>query len=156
MTLTTRLDIDPTVEAKETDYVELTTKIVAAYLSKNHVPVSELPNLLLGVHSAIAGLDTGHEAPAPAAEKPTPVQIRKSVTPDAVISFIDGKPYKTLKRHLTKHGLTMVEYRERFGLPWDYPSTAPSYSERRAALAKGLGLGRNKVRSEKSKEDTEA
>jgi predicted transcriptional regulator len=77
-------------------------------------------------------------------EKPTPAQIRKSITPEALISFIDGKPYKTLKRHLTGNGMTIEEYRERYGLPRDYPSTAASYSEMRAALAKSFGLGQQR------------
>lgn len=84
------------------------------------------------------------KGPAPAeevVEKPTPAQIRKSITPDALISFIDGKQYKMLKRHLRAHGLDPHAYRERYGLPADYPTTAPSYSEQRSALAKGLGLG---------------
>ena len=74
-------------------------------------------------------------------EKPTAAQIRKSVTPDALISFIDGKPYKTIKRHLAKHDLTFAEYRARYGLPSDYPSTAATYSAKRSELARALGLG---------------
>lgn len=70
-----------------------------------------------------------------------PAQIRKSITPDALISFVDGKPYKTLKRHLTGNGMTIEEYRERYGLPRYYPSTAGSYSEERSKLALALGLG---------------
>src|SRR5439155_1403173 len=72
---------------------------------------------------------------------PTAGQIRKSITPDALISFIDSKPYKTLKRHLTTHGMTVAEYKTKFGLPNDYPTTAPAYSEARSAMAKALGLG---------------
>ncbi|MCJ2109713.1 MucR family transcriptional regulator [Methylobacterium sp. E-025] len=85
----------------------------------------------------------GNEAPAepPGPEKPTAYQIRKSITPDAIISFLDGKPYKTLKRHLTVAGLTLEQYRARYGLPSDYPSTAASYSAQRSALAHSLGLG---------------
>ena len=74
--------------------------------------------------------------------KPTAAQVRKSITPDALISFIDGKPYKMLKRHLTTHGLTGKAYQERYGLPLNYPMTALSYSAARSALAKKLGLGR--------------
>jgi predicted transcriptional regulator len=81
------------------------------------------------------------------ADKPTPAQIRKSVTPDALISFIDGKPYKTLKRHLSRNGLTIEQYRERFGLPRDYPSTAASYSAQRSELARSLGLGQQRRKS---------
>ncbi len=72
----------------------------------------------------------------------TPAQIRKSIQQDGLVSFIDGKSYQTLKRHLGKHGLDMPAYRQRYGLPADYPSTAPGYSERRSALARSLGLGR--------------
>ena len=75
------------------------------------------------------------------ASKATAAQIRKSITPDALISFIDGKSYKTLKRHLPTHGTTVDEYKARFGLPKDYPTTAPAYSEARSAMAKALGLG---------------
>ena len=74
-------------------------------------------------------------------ERPTPAQIRKSIRPDGLVSFIDGKSYKTLKRHLTKHGLDPQSYRDRFGLPSDYPTTSANYSAQRSALAKSLGLG---------------
>ena len=76
--------------------------------------------------------------------KPTPSQIRKSVTPDALISFVDGKPYKTLKRHLNGVGMTIEQYRERYSLPRDYPSTAASYSEARSKLAHSFGLGQKR------------
>ena len=77
-------------------------------------------------------------------EKPTPAQIRKSITHDGLVSFVDGKTYKTLKRHLTGAGLDPASYRQRYGLPSDYPMTAPSYSEQRSALAKSLGLGQQR------------
>ncbi|MGU3668414.1 MucR family transcriptional regulator [Methylobacterium sp. A49B] len=136
----------------QSDLVALTADIVSAYVSNNRVPPAEMPALLSSVHAAVAGLGS---LPAPAEvgpEKPTPAQIRKSIKPDGLISFIDGKPYKTLKRHLTGNGLTMDEYRERYGLPRDYPSTAASYSEQRSALAKSLGLGQQR---RKSAEQTE-
>lgn len=124
--------------------VELTTDIVAAYVSNNSVPVAELPALLSSVHAAIAGLNGASASSEPKAEKLTPAQIRKSITPDALISFIDGKPYKTLKRHLTGAGMTIEEYRERFGLPRDYPTTAANYSAQRSALARSAGLGQQR------------
>jgi predicted transcriptional regulator len=74
-------------------------------------------------------------------EKPTPAQIRKSVRHDGIVSFIDGKTYKTLKRHLSANGLDPYSYRERYGLPADYPMIAPSYAEQRSAIAKAIGLG---------------
>ncbi|WHQ70573.1 MucR family transcriptional regulator [Methylorubrum extorquens] len=126
------------------DIIDLTATIIAAYVTKNTLPPRNLPGLIADVHAALAGL--GDASPAPSAEevveKPTPAQIRKSITADAIISFVDGRPYKTLKRHLSVHGLDPHAYRQRYGLPSDYPITAPSYSERRSALAKSNGLGR--------------
>ena len=127
------------------DFTELTGEIVAAYVSNNPVPSSELPNLIQSVHSAVTALASGAVSSAAAraneAEKPSAAQIRKSVRDDGIVSFIDGKAYKTLKRHLTSHGLDPRSYRERFGLPADYPMTAPSYAAQRSALAKQIGLG---------------
>jgi predicted transcriptional regulator len=122
-------------------HIDLATDLVAAYVSNNSVPAAELPALIANIYSALSGLGQGGASEALAVEKPMPAQIRKSITPDALISFIDGKPYKTLKRHLNRHGMTIDEYRTRYGLPRDYPSTAASYSEQRSALAKSLGLG---------------
>ncbi|WP_457106205.1 MucR family transcriptional regulator [Methylobacterium sp. P5_C11] len=125
----------------QTDFIELTTAIVAAYVSKNSVRPADLPALLAEVHTALSGLAGTSASAEPKADKASPSQIRKSITPDALISFIDGKPYKTLKRHLSGAGMTIEEYRERFGLPRDYPSTAANYSAQRSALAKNAGLG---------------
>ena len=126
------------------DLVALTADIVSAYVSNNRVPPAEMAGLLSSVHAAIAGLGGSPAVVEPSPAKPTPAQIRKSITPDALISFLDGKSYKTLKRHLTKNGLTIEEYRQRFGLPRDYPSVAASYSEQRSANAKSLGLGQRR------------
>jgi len=123
------------------DFIELTSDIVAAYVANNSVPVAELPALLSSVHAAVSGLSGASASPEPTVEKLTPAQIRKSITPDGLISFIDGKSYKTLKRHLSGNGLTVEEYRQRYGLPRDYPATAANYSAQRSALAKSLGLG---------------
>ena len=125
MDKTMDLPANADVEIPTTDYVEITTDIVSAYLTHNRVQVAELPSLLAGVHAALTGLNQNAEAPDSTARNLTPAQIRKSITPDGLISFIDGKPYKTLKRHLSRNGLTIEQYRERFGLPRDYPSTAP-------------------------------
>ena len=122
--------------------IDYTVNIVAYYVRANHVPAAEMPALIAAVHTAIA--DLGRAAvpqQAVIADKPTTAQIRKSVTRDALISFIDGKPYKTLKRHLTGYGLDPKSYRERFGLPADYPMVAATYAEQRSALAKAIGLG---------------
>ncbi|MGH1592222.1 MucR family transcriptional regulator [Methylobacterium phyllosphaerae] len=133
-----------TIERGAPDFTELTTSLVAAFVSNNHVQPSEIGTLIASTHAALMGLGQGSPASAPPTEKLTPAQIRKSITPDALISFIDGKPYKTLKRHLNKHSVTIEQYRERFGLPRDYPSTAASYSAQRSALAKSLGLGQQR------------
>jgi predicted transcriptional regulator len=134
-------------EEAQMDLVRLTADIVSAYLSNNRVPATEVPELLASVHAAFSGLGQSAKPTGPATEKLTPAQIRKSIKPDGLISFIDGKPYKTLKRHLSKHGMTIEEYRERYGLPRDYPSTAASYSEQRSALAKSAGLGQKRRKS---------
>jgi predicted transcriptional regulator len=124
--------------------MELAAEIVAAYVSSNPIPAHELPALIGKVHDAIVRLGSGaagSEASEAPVERPTSAQIRRSVRDDGIVSFIDGKPYKTLKRHLTAHGLDPRSYRERYGLPEDYPMVAPSYAEKRSALARSMGLG---------------
>lgn len=122
----------------------LTTEIVAAYVGKNPIQASELPNLIRSVRDALRS-DAPAAAPAePVIEKPNPAQIKKSVTPDAIISFIDGKSYKSMRRHLTTHGLNPDSYRQRYGLPVDYPMVCPNYSVQRSNLAKQLGLGQQR------------
>ena len=140
-------DIVETIERAATDYVALTAGLVSAYVSNNHVQPGEVSALIASMHDALARLAQGAATAAPAVEKLTPAQIRKSITPDALISFIDGKPYKTLKRHLTGNGLTIEEYRERYGLPRDYPTTAASYSAMRAEFARNAGLGQNRKKA---------
>jgi predicted transcriptional regulator len=119
--------------------VELTSDIVSAYVSGNRVEAAELPGLIAGVFSSLGGL--GKEPAKPEPLTP-PVSIRKSITPDFLISLEDGKRYKSLKRHLAGHGLTPEQYREKWGLPRDYPMVAPNYAAQRSELAKKMGLGR--------------
>ncbi|AWN39596.1 MucR family transcriptional regulator [Methylobacterium durans] len=135
-----------TAEAASSNHLDLTVDIVSAYLSNNHASASDLPGLVASVHAALAGLSQS-AAPGEPEVKLTPAQIKKSITPEALISFEDGKPYKTLRRHLTIRGLTPESYREKWGLPRDYPMVSASYSEQRSSLAKSLGLGqqRNKA-----------
>jgi len=121
----------------------MTSDIVTAMLSNNSVPVEQLPSLITSVYSALSGL--GQDAKlAVEDEKPTAaVSVRRSLAdPNALISMIDGKPYSSLKRHITGHGYTPESYREAFGLKPDYPMIAPGYSERRRDIAMKLGLGR--------------
>lgn len=128
--------------ASTADQIELTTQIVSAYVANNHVQPGELASLIGNVHARLGSLGQAPQAAEAPTEKLTPAQIRKSITPDALVSFVDGKPYKTLKRHLTTHGMDFAAYRARYGLPADYPSTAPNYSAQRSALARSFGLGR--------------
>ncbi|KUM27532.1 MucR family transcriptional regulator [Mesorhizobium loti] len=122
--------------------IELTADVVSAYVSNNPVPVGELPALIGQVHAALKGVTAGPAPEKPAALNPA-VPIRKSVTPDYIISLEDGKKFKSLKRHLSTHyGLTPDEYRAKWGLPSDYPMVAPNYAAARSALAKTMGLGR--------------
>jgi predicted transcriptional regulator len=135
------------------ELAELTGEIVAAYVSNNPVPAADLPVLIRSVHGALAGL-TGEPVPAPAepVEKPTPAEIRRSVTREGLVSFVDGRSYKTLKRHLGVHGLDPRSYRERYGLPADYPMVAPGYAAQRSALAKAIGLGRVGGQAERTRD----
>ncbi|MGU3402121.1 MucR family transcriptional regulator [Methylobacterium brachiatum] len=123
--------------------VGTTANLVAAYVANNSVPASELPALIASIHNAVTGLGAGTVAPQVADEvtKPTAGSVRKSVSDEGIVSFIDGKAYKTLKRHLTSHGMTPQQYRERYGLPQDYPMVAPAYAAKRSELARAIGLG---------------
>lgn len=140
--------MDEQVEAQSTNFMELTANLIAAYVSKNSVPMTGLPDVIASVHATLTGLSSQAPVEPAGPERPTSAQIRKSITPDALISFIDGKRYKTLKRHVTGNGLSFEEYRTRYGLPADYPSTSASYSARRSALARSLGLGQIRRKSE--------
>jgi predicted transcriptional regulator len=121
--------------------IELTAHIVAAYLDTNKLAAAEIPALIQGVDRALNSLSQPAAEDAPATDRLSPAKIRKSITAEALVSFIDGKPYKLLKRHLAANGLTPQAYREQFGLPADYPMTAPDYAEARSRLAKAAGLG---------------
>ncbi|MCJ2113240.1 MucR family transcriptional regulator [Methylobacterium sp. E-025] len=134
--------------------IELMADLVAAYVSNNTVPVSELPNVIASVHAALSRLGNETAVEPTGSEKATAAQMRKSITPDALISFIDGKRYKTLKRHLAGRGLTMEAYRARYGLPSDYPSNSASYSAQRSELARSLGLGQQRRKAAPKGADT--
>jgi predicted transcriptional regulator len=117
-----------------------TSSIAAAYVVRNAVPAAKLPDLIASIHMALFNLMSALPAP-PKLTLPTRNEIAASIGPAGLVSFIDGKTYKTLKRHLTANGLSPQSYRERYGLPADYPMVARSYAERRSALAKAIGLG---------------
>ncbi|RUP15263.1 MAG: MucR family transcriptional regulator [Methylobacterium sp.] len=133
----------------DTDMTKLTAKIVSAYVSKNAVPVGELPALVRSTYAALSGLNSlawrlaaKAQHPSLKYQMPSAAQIRCSVRPDGLVSFIDCKIYKTLKRHLAAHGLHPKSYRERYGLPPNYPMVAHNYAELRSQIAKSIGLGR--------------
>jgi predicted transcriptional regulator len=129
------------------NYLELAADLVSAYVSHNSLPVSDLPSLINAVHTALSQIGSVKVEQAEPAPKP-PVSIRKSITPDHLISLEDGKPYRSLTRHLAKRGLTPEAYRAKWGLPPSYPMVAPNYSQRRSELAKALGLGQRRRNAE--------
>ncbi len=123
--------------------IELATQIVAAYVTKNPVEQADLPKLITEVHRALEKAAAG---PAPGggvtAELKPAVNIKRSITPDYLICLEDGKKFKSLKRHLRTHfSLSPEQYREKWGLPADYPMVAPNYATSRSKLAKNMGLG---------------
>jgi predicted transcriptional regulator len=120
--------------------IELAADIVSAYVSKNSVPVAELPNLIASVHTSLTNL--GQAASVEPEKLTPPVPIKKTVTPDYLISLEDGRQYKSLKRHLSTRGLSPEEYRRKWGLPHDYPMVAANYAAMRSEVAKSSGLGR--------------
>lgn len=118
--------------------VELSADIVAAYVAKNPVPLGQLPSLIEDVHKALSNVTGGAIKPVEA-QKPA-VPIKKSITPDYLISLESGKKFKSLKRHLmTAYGMTPDDYRRKWSLPSDYPMVASNYAASRSALAKGMG-----------------
>ena len=137
--------MDDAVETSMQEWVELTSDIVSAYVANNKIPSSELPDIITAVHSALRGLD---EKKSPEPEKLVPLMpIKKTITPDFLISLEDGRRYKSLKRHLSGRGLTPADYREKWGLGKDYPMVAPNYAKQRSELAKALGLGQQRRKS---------
>ncbi len=131
-----------TEKISQSELLSLTTEIVASHVSNNTVAVSDLPQLISLVYTALAS--QGKEEKPEPREKPVPaVPIRKSVTPDYIICLEDGKKLKMLKRHLKTHyDMTPDEYRRKWGLPDDYPMVAPNYAKQRSTLAKKIGLGK--------------
>ncbi|MEE7492288.1 MucR family transcriptional regulator [Methylobacterium oryzae] len=134
----------------------LVCKIVAAYVSNNAVPASDLPAFIDRMHDAIKGFSSGDATGLTAGSRPSATEIRTSVQEEGIVSFIDGKAYKTLKRHLTAHGLHPQSYRERYGLPADYPMVAPDYARRRSALARQIGLGQPGALADRAQEKRRA
>jgi predicted transcriptional regulator len=128
------------------DLLALTTEIVAAHVSNNTVALGDLPQLINQVYNSLANIGVAPSAPA---TRPQPaVSVKKSVQPDYIVCLEDGKKLKMLKRHLkTAYNMSPEAYRERWGLPPDYPMVAPNYARQRSHLAKEIGLGTRARRS---------
>jgi predicted transcriptional regulator len=122
-----------------TEMLEMATELVAAHVGNNRVAIADLPGLIQDIYKTLLTVGTSQALP----EKPKPaVPVKKSVFPDYIICLEDGKKLKMLKRHLkTAYNLTPEDYRERWGLPPDYPMVAPNYARHRSRLAKEIGLG---------------
>ena len=130
----------------DSSFIELTAGIVAAYVSHNPVPASDIPALIDQVHGALALISTG-QRPAPPDDLNPMVPVKKSVTPDYLICLEDGRRFKSLKRHLrTQYNMSPEQYREKWGLPRDYPMVAPNYAATRSRLAMQIGLGQGRRR----------
>lgn len=124
---------------------EMTVQIVSAYVGSNSISWHDLPTLIKSVHSGLLALGDS-EGMVEAGQKKPAVPVRKSVFQDHIICLEDGKSFKSLKRHLQSHyGLTPEQYRQKWGLPDDYPMVAPDYTQKRSMLAKKMGLGRKAV-----------
>jgi len=125
-------------------FIDLTAEIVSAYVGNNPTPASELPTLIGQVHAALVRVSEGQPLATTAPAKPA-VPIKKSLTAEYIVCLEDGKKFKSLKRHLrTQYNMTPEQYRDKWGLPPDYPMVAPNYAVTRSQLAKKMGLGQQR------------
>ncbi len=130
------------MDSSELDLTSMTAEIVSAYVTHNALSGDKLPDLISSVYSALSKACSQEAEPAKVELKPA-VAIKKSVTPEYIICLEDGKKFKSLKRHLrSQYDLSPEDYREKWGLPHDYPMVAPAYAAARSDLAKNMGLGR--------------
>jgi predicted transcriptional regulator len=126
---------------ERTNLLEMTAEIVAAYVGNNTVRPAEVGEVVSVVHGALQNLTNPKPAEEPAPELKPAVPIKKSVTDDYIISLEDGRKFKSMKRYLGGLGMTPDQYRQKWGLPRDYPMVAPAYAAHRSELAKAAGLG---------------
>ena len=132
-------------------FIDLTATIVSAYVGHNPTPASELPALIGQVHAALVRVSNGRPEVAAEPAKPA-VSVKKSMTAEYLVCLEDGKRFKSLKRHLrTQYAMTPEQYREKWGLPADYPMVAPNYAEQRSVFAKKIGLGRKPGQTRKGR-----
>jgi predicted transcriptional regulator len=131
-------------DAAGKSFIDLTANIVSAYLSNNPTPASEIPNLISQVHAALLRVSSNRIEPPSEPAKPA-VSLKKSINPDYLVCLEDGKRFKSLKRHLrSRYNMTPEQYRDKWGLPADYPMVAPNYAVARSQLAKKMGLGQQR------------
>jgi predicted transcriptional regulator len=128
----------------EGEMLQMTASVVSAYVGNNTLTPTQIPDVIKTVHGSLASLGRaggGRDLPRPA------VPIRRSITPDYIVCLEDGRKLKMLKRHLrTTYNMTVDDYRQKWGLPIDYPMVAPNYAKQRSAFAKRIGLGRRAAR----------
>lgn len=135
--------MDANQQSSTENLVALTADVVAAYVSNNTVPADQIASVISSVHASFSGILAPPKPQEP--ERPVPrIPVKKTITPDYLISLEDGRQYKSLKRHLSGRGLTPQEYRSKWGLASDYPMVAPNYAQRRSELAKASGLGQKR------------
>jgi predicted transcriptional regulator len=134
-------------ESAVPNFIELTADIVSAYLANNTVSAGDIPSLISDIHSALVKVSAGQDIPVVFEPAKPAVSVKKSITNDFIICLEDGKKFKSLKRHLrTAYNMSPEQYREKWGLPQDYPMVAPNYAEARSKLAKQMGLGQKRKR----------
>lgn len=125
------------------ELLKLASSIIAAYVSNNPLPVSELPAMIKSVHATLGGLAGLGQSDALTSQKPA-VPVKRSITPEYIVCLEDGKKLKMLKRYLrSNYKISPEEYRAKWGLPADYPMVAPNYAAQRSEFAKKIGLGRS-------------
>ena len=137
----------PRKENKESQALVLTADIIASYVSNNMIPAEDLPGMIDQIYKTVRDLEEGQ---TDSEDLKPAVPVRRSVTADHIVCLEDGKKLKMLRRHLkSKYGMTPEEYRDRWGLPADYPMVAPNYAKKRQELAKKIGLGKKKPAKKK-------
>ncbi|MEA2882192.1 MAG: hypothetical protein QOH32_1448 [Bradyrhizobium sp.] len=131
-------------DAAAKNFIDLTASIVSAYVSNNPTPAAEIPALIGQVHAALLRVSTGRSEPQLEPARPA-VPVKKSVTAEYLVCLEDGKRFKSLKRHLrSRYNMTPEQYRDKWGLPPDYPMVAPNYAVARSQLARKMGLGQQR------------
>jgi predicted transcriptional regulator len=132
---------------KPDELIKFTSDIVAAYVSNNPTPISEIPSMIKSIHATLGGLTGRASAELLTTQKPA-VPIKKSISPEHIVCLEDGRKLKMLKRYIrSRYNLSPDAYRAKWGLPADYPMVAPNYAAQRSEFAKKIGLGRSKARS---------